>query len=137
MLLTRAGEYALLALVELSKVDIPQDADSLANKLKLSRSFLAKILQTLAKNGILRSFKGARGGFLLAKGLDEISIKEVLDIVEAKGVIVFDCSSDGICPDGIENCAILSVLNNLQKRIDEFLSTLTLKDICFNEGTFS
>lgn len=63
MLFTKASEYALLSLIYISQKETPQDVDSLALELDIPKSFLAKILQTLAKDGLLKSFKGAKGGF--------------------------------------------------------------------------
>ena len=67
MLFTKASEYALLSLIYISQKETPQDVDSLALELDIPKSFLAKILQTLAKDGLLKSFKGAKGGFVLIK----------------------------------------------------------------------
>jgi Rrf2 family protein len=67
MLLTKKSEYAMLALVLIAKKDTPQNTDELSAQLNISKSFLAKILQKLAKNGILESYKGFNGGFLLKK----------------------------------------------------------------------
>jgi len=55
MLLTKKSEYALLSLVSIAKSDQPKNVDILATELGISESFLAKILQNLAKNGILIS----------------------------------------------------------------------------------
>jgi len=67
VLFTKASEYALLSLIYISQKETPQDVDSLALELDIPKSFLAKILQTLAKDGLLKSFKGAKGGFVLIK----------------------------------------------------------------------
>ena len=67
MLLTRASEYALLALDSIRKSEKPKGAEQLARELNFPKSFLAKILQALAKNGILESKKGAHGGFIMAR----------------------------------------------------------------------
>ncbi|EAH7329047.1 transcriptional regulator, partial [Campylobacter jejuni] len=54
MLFTKASEYALLSLIYISQKETPQDVDSLALELDIPKSFLAKILQTLAKDGLLK-----------------------------------------------------------------------------------
>ena len=66
MLFTKASEYAMLSLILLSQAKHPKDVDTISSELGISKSFLAKILQNLAKEGILHSFKGANGGFVLA-----------------------------------------------------------------------
>jgi Rrf2 family protein len=131
MLLTRASEYALLSLDVLRKSEIPLGAEQLANELSIPKSFLAKILQSLAKKGVLRSHKGAHGGFILAKSIDEISINEIIFAAEGKKPVVFDCSSYlETCPNGaIGTCAISPFLSNFQTKIDNFLDGLMLSDI--------
>jgi len=131
MLLTRATEYALLSLDVIRKSDIPMGAEQLANELSIPKSFLAKILQSLAKQDILLSRKGAYGGFLLAKDINEISVKDIIFASEGKAPAVFDCTSySHTCPNGtIGTCAISPFLMNFQNKIDDFLTDLTLADI--------
>ncbi|EGT0714062.1 RrF2 family transcriptional regulator [Campylobacter jejuni] len=126
MLFTKASEYALLSLIYISQKETPQDVDSLALELDIPKSFLAKILQTLAKDGLLKSFKGAKGGFVL--------IKEIVNSAEKKDISVFECSG-GTCPNNKEeNCTLMPMLVNLQNKVDEFLDSITLEDIMKNNG---
>lgn len=131
MLLTRASEYALLSLDVIHKLDKPIGAEQLATELCIPKSFLAKILQSLAKNNILESRKGAHGGFILVKSIDEIKLSDVIFAAEGKAPSVFDCTSyRETCPNGsIGTCIISPFLTNFQKKIDDFLDELTLGDI--------
>ena len=131
MLLTRASEYALLSLDVIRKSDKPIGAEQLANELSIPKSFLAKILQNLAKHGILESRKGAHGGFVLAQKVSEITVNSIIFAAEGKRPAVFDCSSYAdTCPGGtIGTCAISPFLMKFQLKIDDFLDDLTLEDI--------
>ncbi len=131
MLLTRASEYALLSLILMSKSDEPSDVDSLSKRLDISRSFLAKVLQSLSREDILKSYKGAKGGFVLNKKPKEISLKRVIEIVEKKPIVVFECSTkQSHCPSGRGDfCMIWPFLNKFQQKVDEFFDDLTLHDI--------
>ena len=131
MLLTRATEYALLSLDVIRQSDTPLGAEQLANKLSIPKSFLAKILQSLAKEGVLESRKGAHGGFILAKKVTDISVNEIILAAEGKKPVVFDCTSYmDTCPNGaIGTCAISPFLANFQTKIDDFLDDLMLSDI--------
>jgi len=135
MLITRASEYAILSLILLSSAKEPMDSESLSRELTISKSFLAKILQSLAKKGILKSYKGAKGGFALDKKPKEISMLEVMATVEGKAPVVFECaSSENNCPsEKADICSIWPFLNKLQGKIDSFLSDLTLADIIDEE----
>ena len=130
MLLTRASEYALLSLDVIRKSDSPIGAEQLATELCIPKSFLAKILQSLAKQGILESRKGAHGGFILARGVNEISVNDIIFAAEGKSPTVFDCTSTNNCPNGtIGTCAISPIHMNFQTKIDDFLNGLMLGDI--------
>ena len=131
MLLTRASEYALLSLILMAREDEAQDVDSLSKKLDISRSFLAKVLQSLSRESILKSFKGAKGGFALNKKPEEISLRRVIEIVEKKPIVVFECSqATNSCPSGKGDfCMIWPFLNKFQQKVDEFFDELTLRDI--------
>lgn len=131
MLITKASEYAILSLIVLSSAKAPMDSESLSRELSISKSFLAKILQSLAKAQILKSYKGVNGGFALNKDPKEINMLDVLAHVESKAPVVFECSpSEKDCPsDRADICSIWPFLNKLQMKIDDFLKNLTLADI--------
>jgi len=131
MLITRASEYAILSLIVLSKVSSPKDSETLSRDLAISKSFLAKILQALAKGEILKSYKGVNGGFVLERDPKKISMLSIVTCVEGKAPAVFDCASSiNDCPsDKAEICALWPFLNKLQGKIDYFLEELTLADI--------
>ena len=131
MLITRASEYAILSLLVLSKASSPLDSETLSRELSISKSFLAKILQSLAKSDILKSYKGANGGFSLHKDPKDINLLDVMLCVEGKAPTVFDCSpSMDDCPaDKAKICSLWPFLNKLQGKIDTFLANLTLADI--------
>ena len=113
MLLTKASEYALLSLIMISQKETPQDVDTLSTQLGISKSFLAKILQSLAKDP------------------DEFSLKQIIACAEKKPTMVLECTTaQGSCPNNrADFCKILPFLNKLQSRIDDFLDNMSLKDI--------
>lgn len=131
MLMTKASEYALLSLIVLAKAGHPLDADTLSKDLNISKSFLAKILQSLARAGILNSYKGVNGGFELARHSREITVLEVMEAAEGKSPAVFSCSpSLEDCPSNKAlSCGLWPFLNRLQGKVDAFLGTLTLEAI--------
>lgn len=131
MLLTRASEYALLSLAILSHEEKPLGADKLALRLNISKSFLAKVLQALAKEKIVKSYRGTGGGFLLARKPEDITIKEIIEAAEKRVVEVFFCSSNrDNCPSNKGAfCNIWKFLNHFQNRLSDFLQTMTLRDL--------
>lgn len=131
MLLTRATEYALLSLDTIRRSEKPIGAEQLANELCIPKSFLAKILQNLARSEILESKKGAQGGFILMRDVNEISVREIIIAAEGKAPAVFDCTQyAATCPNGsIGTCTISPFLSTFQRKVDDFLEGLMLGDI--------
>lgn len=81
-MLTRTGGYALhaaLAIAEMGADGRPVRAHEVAEALSLPSNYLAKILQALARSGILESERGRRGGFRLARHPSEVKL---IDVVE-------------------------------------------------------
>lgn len=131
MLLTKKSEYALLSLISMAKSNAPKNVDVLSKELNISKSFLAKIMQNLAKDDLVVSHRGVNGGFILKKSYDRLTILEITKAAEQKLPSVFECSTSGdSCPSDVADiCTVWPLLNNLQKKIDLFLENLTLKDI--------
>ena len=131
MLLTKKSEYALLSLISISKQKEPINVDILSKELQISKSFLAKIMQNLAKANLVISHRGVNGGFVLNKPIDELTILEIVVAAEEKNPMVFECS-DAIssCPNNkAKLCTSWPLLNNLQFKVNDLLAKLTLKDI--------
>lgn len=128
MLFTRASEYALLASIYLRDKNEPKDVGQIAEELDISKAFLAKILQCLARDGILNSTKGANGGFCLAKEAKDIKIANIVKSAERHDASVFVCSGDvKSCPKNkAQSCDVWHLFASLQGVVDNFLDTLTL-----------
>ncbi|WP_198304711.1 RrF2 family transcriptional regulator [Arcobacter vandammei] len=131
MLLTKKSEYALLSLISIAKHEEPVNVDVLSKELEISKSFLAKIMQNLAKAELVVSHRGVNGGFVLNKPIDELTILDIVVAAEERNPMVFECSDSlESCPNNkAKLCGIWPLLNNLQFKVNDFLSKLTLKDI--------
>ncbi len=88
-------------------------------------------MQNLAKHELVISHRGVNGGFVLKKPLEEITILEIVEAAEERVPMVFECApSLQSCPNNkAKSCIIWPLLNNLQFKVNDFLSKLTLKDI--------
>jgi Rrf2 family protein len=130
MKITRACDYAIKALVQISNTE--QGTLSLRHELaetaNVPNSFLGKILQDLARAGILISGRGRKGGFRLGRIPSEITVYDIIIAVEGK-IVVADCLIDlDICSD-VDTCKIRSVWNNLQANLTEKLKGITLEEL--------
>ncbi|MFA4889603.1 MAG: Rrf2 family transcriptional regulator [Candidatus Omnitrophota bacterium] len=103
-LITRDTDYAVRALTLIARdKDKLATARALAEKSKIPRPFLRKILQELNKKGLLKSHKGISGGFFLAKPAEKISLVDLIKIFQGKFSInecffkKLPCPSRGKC----------------------------------------
>ena len=106
MKLTRGGEYGIRGVLYLAQQDNGKVSmlSAIAKAQDVPPRFLAKIFQALAKAGVVKSHRGAKGGFSLAKPASEVTVKDVIEAIEGPiylNVCLMapgECSRDKICP---------------------------------------
>ena len=102
------------------------NAKNLAEKLDASEAHLAKIFQRLSKSGLIRSFRGPTGGFMLNKPAEEISFLDIYEIIESK-IILNDCPLDKAgC--AFENCIFGDALKNISDNIYQTFKNIKLSN---------
>ncbi len=131
MIFTRSTGYALLALAELATLKTAIDTTHLSERIGVSKYFLAKLLQNLSKKGVVKSFKGVNGGFILDKEPKEIKVIDIFHCVEDKDFLVYECAQkESDCPnDRASVCSIWPFLNLLEDNILKYLEKFTLEDV--------
>lgn len=82
--LTTRGRYAVMAMVELAQKSEKQPVPliEVARSGNISLSYLEQLFAGLRKNGLVKSYRGPGGGYLLARPAQEIRIAEILDSAE-------------------------------------------------------
>jgi Rrf2 family protein len=121
------SEYALLALLELTthhNNGEPLQIRQIAAEQKIPDRYLEQLLATLRRAGILRSQRGARGGYLLAKEPWQISLWDVVNCIE--GVESKDFEK---APQSVESMVIRDVWRETQRAADAILQKYTLQDL--------
>ncbi len=106
MKLTRGGEYGIRGVLYLAQQNDGKVSmlSAIAKTQDVPPRFLAKIFQALAKAGVVKSHRGAKGGFSLARPANEITIRDVIEAVEGPVLLNVcltgpgECTRDEICP---------------------------------------
>ena len=95
MQITRQADYAIQAVWYISKLGINQRAATrqIAQDQHIPASFLAKIISQLSIAGLLQTSRGARGGVMLARNADEISLLEVVEAIDGP-IMLNECVHD-------------------------------------------
>jgi Rrf2 family protein len=102
--------------------------DEIAQERDISKSFLAKILQTLAKAGIVQSTRGKKGGVRLAKKAAEISL---LDVVEAmEGTVAMNmCAVDKKACSLSRSCCVHPVWVEIRAAVETRLRQINFAEL--------
>jgi len=131
--LSRAAEYAIRGMLHLSsKPDLEATGIEEVSKAQdVPSAYLAKLFQLLAKKGYVRSFRGAGGGFALAKSPKDITLLEIIETLEGR-IFLNDCLiREGYCPkDNV--CPVHDVWRDAQKKFLEYLNNCTFEQLAAN-----
>ena len=126
MKLSTRGRYGLRALVDLA-ANAGEGTASLvqtARRQKLSVNYLEQVFASLRRAGIVTTVKGAGGGYALARDMDEITVKEVIEALE--GEISIADQAAGVREDEVQS-AIRSLLwDEIDRQVEKLLAGRTL-----------
>ncbi len=128
-LITRDTDYAIRALNyivcnEGRTVSITE----MVRELKMPKPFLRKILQLLGINGILKSYKGKNGGFMLTREPDKIFLLDLMKIFQGQFKISECIFKKDTCPNQ-QYCLLRTELESIEKMVLEKISAITLKSL--------
>ena len=138
MRVTTWAEYGLIVSLSLARRvgDGPVAARELAEGERLPHDYVEQILLRLRRAGLVESVRGAKGGYLLARDAHDVSVK---DVMEASEHVTFEVNCDHhqvdahrCSPDAA--CSIRPVWRMLERRINDFLSGVTLADLTHDEA---
>ena len=129
--LTKKADYGLMAMKHLAERahEGACSAKDIAENYGIPPEALAKILQRLAKAGLLITQHGMNGGYMLARDSRQISALEVIRAIDGP-LFITSCSSDkrGDC-DQTERCTVREPLRRVGESIQEVLSRLTIYEM--------
>jgi len=128
-LITREIDYAVRAITYLAeKEDGVVSVIELVNRLGITRPFLRKIMQVLAKSDIVDSYKGYRGGFRLVKKPENIYLIELVEIFQGKFSLNECLLNKNICPDQT-TCLLKERVNSIEKKVKEELEAINMRSL--------
>ena len=119
MLVTREADYAIRCVIEVARIG-RTSAAQVARLQGISPTFLGKIVQTLAKAGILATRRGVGGGIALAKPVEDITLLEVIEAVEGP-LCINECLQTPTQCALIGECPAYPYLSEAQARLKETL----------------
>ena len=138
MKISTKGRYGVAAMYDLAMNygQGPISLKSIAQRQKISENYLEQLISTLRKAGYVKSIRGAQGGYTLSKEPSEISVGDVLRVMEGPIALV-DCllehSNDHDCCERSEICVTRDVWAKVCKSIVQVVDSISLADLCTEE----
>ena len=122
--------YGLRAMLDLAVAqgDSPVLVQSIAERQQLSKKYLENLLIALKSAGLVRSVRGAKGGYLLARNPEEITIEAISTALEGPLVLADCVAHPGGC-DRLEECATQELWASMTNALTDILRHTTLADI--------
>jgi Rrf2 family protein len=131
--LSKRGEYGVRAMFEIAKNygKGPITIKEIAGKQEVPIPYLEQLLNRLRREGLIDSVRGPGGGYVLKRNPKDISMGEVLKILEGP-VALSECLNPALVDscNRINACVTRLLWKQLGETIDNFLKKTTLKDLC-------
>ena len=136
MKLSTTTRYGLRALSDLCAQggEGPVAVSDIARRQDIPANYLEQLFARLRRGDILRSVRGAQGGYLLARPAGEITVAEIVDAL-GESITFGDCQTEVGC-DQMASCPTFSLWRKVRDSIDEILKATTLEDLVRNKTLF-
>ena len=125
MIISSKGKYGLVALMDICLYSRSEAVTlkSVSKRQDISERYLEQIFSILKKGGIINSKKGAQGGYFLARKPKDITVGEILNILEGDLKIVSPSEEK----NDIECFMQKKIWNNINRQIETYFNSITLE----------
>jgi len=124
------GRYALRFLLDVAvnSEDSPVSLHDAALRQEISEKYLEQIVTQLARAGLVRSIRGAGGGYLLTRAPKDYTIGDILRPMEGD-LIPVECAAGGGCCKRIDQCVTVEVWQRIADAVSQVVDGVTLEDL--------
>ena len=131
MRITLESDYALRIITSLATKDEVVDAATLAEQTSVTQRFTLKILHKLVQGGLVKSYKGAKGGYKLNLESDEITLKTVIELIDGPIAIARCLESGESCALNHDktSCVYHHIFDAISLDVASKLNKITIKDV--------
>lgn len=134
MKISTKGRYGLRAMVDIAAQGKCVNLKSIADRIGVSESYLEQLINKLKKAGFVESIRGSQGGYVLKKPASEITVGDILNILEGSMFLV-DCldkgseSSCGCGSGSCDTCVTRPVWEKMYNSITSVAESITIEDL--------
>jgi Rrf2 family cysteine metabolism transcriptional repressor len=124
------GRYGLRAMVDLAVyANSGQVAlNSIADRQNISLNYLEQVFSALRKAGLVKSVKGAQGGYMLAKSPKHTTAGDILRVLEGS-LSIIDEDEAFVKENAIRNCIKASIWEKIDEAVNAYVDSVTLEDL--------
>ena len=129
------GRYGLRAMVDLA---VHSNGDhvalcNIAERQGVSTNYLEQVFSLLRKSGLVKSEKGAQGGYVLAEAPEDIKVGRILRVLEGPlSVIEENPEGTDTNETAIQRCIRMSVWDKMNESLNTLVESMTLEDLAEN-----
>lgn len=129
MKLSTKGRYGIKAMLDLALHygEEPVSIRVISERQKISEYYLEQLFSPLRKAGLIKSIRGAQGGYVLKHSPDKITVAEIMEVVEGP-IEISDCLEEKTCSN-IDCCATRLLWRKIKDSIENVTSNITLQDM--------
>ncbi|HVB34566.1 MAG TPA: SUF system Fe-S cluster assembly regulator [Patescibacteria group bacterium] len=133
---SRKADYALIALKHLAQYGHSEawSAADISSAYGISAPLLAKVLQRLAKGGLVHARHGSSGGYTLARDPASITALEVVQAIDGP-ISITSCSTHGGDCDHLSKCTVREPLRRINDSVLQVLKQVTLLQLADEEAS--
>ncbi len=133
MKLSKKSRYGIAALIDLAiyQKEGRVALNNIAERNKISLQYLEQVFAALRRNKIVKSIKGAQGGYLLAKDVKDITVAEIIDSLDGTYKIE-DEEGESVASHIIQD----KIVDRVNDNLDEILTNITLRDLLEAHGEY-
>ncbi len=130
MKLSTRTRYGMRAIIELAENDRkrPLQLKVIAQRQDISAKYLEQLMVVLKSAGFVRSIRGAKGGYLLAKAPNQIKLSDIFHCLEGTVSTVECIENEDYCKRAAD-CVARQVWTQVQEAIENVLQSITLQDV--------
>lgn len=131
MKLSTKGRYGVKAMFDLAlnSDEDPIPLKDIASRQEISESYLEQLISGLRKAGLVKSVRGAQGGYLLAKSPDKITVGEVIRTLEGPMAPSECVVEDTKACEKSDYCVTRLVWKKMKDSVNEVMDSITLQDM--------
>ena len=133
MRLSTRARYGLRLMFELAAKEKrePMFLKEIASRQNISEKYLSQIIVSLKNGGLVNTYRGAHGGYVLSRQPENISLLEIVELLEGDLSLVDCITAPDVC-ERVSICPTRSVWNNMSSLLKNYLKEVSLADLVKN-----